>query len=282
MTHNEKRGHWLKEGAIGLGVGILYGTTSVAVGHPLDTIKTKMQAQKGFEKRGMFETLLKTLKNQGIRGLYRGCIPPLWGSGLYRSSQFAVFEAAYTYMDNPVFRKEIPGSFGLQTRVVLAGLLGSTARAIIETPLEYVKIRGQTQQGWKLRNIYTGFSVTWTRTLGLMTTYFILVDSGRRHFPEHFSRPMLGPFLTSGIAASMAWLLVWPIEYMKAQVQGDYGKRQSSWKRLKETFSSRGGFFGLYRGLLPGVMRSFISNGSSMVVMVAAHRKVSEWGLRDD
>lgn len=27
MTHNEKRQHWLKEGAIGLGTGVLYGVT---------------------------------------------------------------------------------------------------------------------------------------------------------------------------------------------------------------------------------------------------------------
>jgi hypothetical protein len=27
MTHNEKRQHWLKEGAIGLGTGVLYGIT---------------------------------------------------------------------------------------------------------------------------------------------------------------------------------------------------------------------------------------------------------------
>ena len=26
---------------------------------------------------------------------YRGCIPPLWGSGIYRSTQFAVFEGVY-------------------------------------------------------------------------------------------------------------------------------------------------------------------------------------------
>jgi hypothetical protein len=32
MTHNEKRQHWLKEGAIALGTGTLYGMTSVAVG----------------------------------------------------------------------------------------------------------------------------------------------------------------------------------------------------------------------------------------------------------
>lgn len=52
-------------------VGVLYGTTSVAVGHPFDTIKTKMQAQRGFETEGMIKSFVKTVKTQGIRGLYR-------------------------------------------------------------------------------------------------------------------------------------------------------------------------------------------------------------------
>ena len=48
----------------------------------------------------------------------RGCVPPLMGSGIYRSTQFAVFEAAYTYCDRyPFLKKEIPGTFGLQTYV---------------------------------------------------------------------------------------------------------------------------------------------------------------------
>lgn len=52
-------------------VGVLYGTTSVAVGHPFDTIKTKMQAQRGFESEGMIRSFMKTVKTQGLRGLYR-------------------------------------------------------------------------------------------------------------------------------------------------------------------------------------------------------------------
>jgi solute carrier family 25 (mitochondrial carnitine/acylcarnitine transporter), member 20/29 len=43
MTHNEKRSTWIKEGLFGLTTGVLYGLTSVAIGHPFDTIKTKMQ-----------------------------------------------------------------------------------------------------------------------------------------------------------------------------------------------------------------------------------------------
>lgn len=45
MTHNYKRTTWQKEGMFTLVTGFLYGATNVIVGHPLDTIKTKMQAQ---------------------------------------------------------------------------------------------------------------------------------------------------------------------------------------------------------------------------------------------
>ena len=84
MTHNEKRAHWMREGLLSTGAGLLYGLTSVVVGHPLDTIKTKMQAQKGFEKISMTKSFLQVLKTQGPKGLYRGAIPPLMGSGIYR------------------------------------------------------------------------------------------------------------------------------------------------------------------------------------------------------
>ena len=160
----------------GLGVGVLYGTTNVAVGHPFDTIKTKMQAQHGFESQTMIRSFVKTVRDQGVRGLYRGCVPPLLGSGVFRSTQFAVFEACYTVMDVPFARTEIPCTFGVQVRVVAGGVLASTARSIIETPLEYMKVRRQIQQSWRLRDVYTGFGVTWFRTIGLMTTYFILVN----------------------------------------------------------------------------------------------------------
>lgn len=51
-------------------------------------------------------------------------------------------------------------------------------------------------------------------------------------------------------------------------------------KRMHRVVMERGGYLALYRGILPGTMRSFLSNGTSMVVMVQAQKKVSEWGLR--
>lgn len=130
MTHNEKRSEWWKEGLISLGTGTLYGMTSVAVGHPFDTIKTKMQAQSGFmnvtgstgtgtsatavtkaqpKSITMMSAFSTVFRTQGILGLYKGWFPPLWGSGIYRSVQFAVFEALYTKWDDDFGRTEIPG-----------------------------------------------------------------------------------------------------------------------------------------------------------------------------
>jgi len=117
----------------GLGVGVLYGTTSVCVGHPFDTIKTKMQAQQGFETRSMLRSFAKTVQEQGIRGLYRGCIPPLFGSGIFRSTQFAVFESVYTYMDVPFGKYQLPLTGGLQVR----GLPGNQSSLFFEWNVFY-------------------------------------------------------------------------------------------------------------------------------------------------
>jgi hypothetical protein len=42
MTHNHERSHWYIDGLFSLISGTTYGVTSITVGHPLDTVKTKM------------------------------------------------------------------------------------------------------------------------------------------------------------------------------------------------------------------------------------------------
>eukprot|EP00117_Sycon_ciliatum_P005611 scpid89748/ scgid6010/ len=79
---------------------------------------------------------------------------------------------------------------------------------------------------------------------------------------------------------TLAWWLVWPFEYMKSQVQSNYGKDMSLFARMRMTMRERGGFFALYRGIGPGSIRSFLANGCSMIVMANAQRYISHWGLR--
>ena len=47
-------------------------------------------------KTGYIETIRNVYRVEGPIGFYRGWIPPFFGSVIYRSTQFSVFEAVYT------------------------------------------------------------------------------------------------------------------------------------------------------------------------------------------
>ena len=92
MSHNHDRDEWHREFLFSLFSGMLYGATSVVVGHPFDTIKTKMQAQSEYlTKAGPWSTLVNVLKKEGFKGLYKGAVPPFFGSMMYRALQFSIF-----------------------------------------------------------------------------------------------------------------------------------------------------------------------------------------------
>ena len=252
MTHNFEREEWYKEAFFTAISGFLYGGTNTLVGHPLDTVKTKMQAQtEHMTSAGPFKTLWTVFSNEGIRGLYRGVIPPFFGSIFYRSLQFTVFEAFYTmWKDNQILTKEIPHSLGLQYRVVLAGLMSSTARAIVETPFEFAKVKGQTLQQWHVRDAYTGFTACWIRCCGLMTSYFMMIDTLRRH-TNALNRKST-QFVASGGCATLAFLLVWPFETLKNQLQAQTKDIGNTWGEKFRFMINKYGYRGLYRGALPG------------------------------
>jgi len=67
--------------------GFLYGGTNTLVGHPFDTVKTKMQTQSEHMglKVGVIDTVRNVYRNEGAVGFYRGWLPPFLGSVVYRS-----------------------------------------------------------------------------------------------------------------------------------------------------------------------------------------------------
>ena len=266
-----------------MGVGVLYGVSYVSAAHPFDTIKTKMQAQAGYEKLSTAKAFSKTLQSQGIRGLYRGVWPPLWGASIFRSSTIGVFEATYTAAaTHSWLTKKIPGTAGLEPRVILGGICAATTRAVIETPLDCAKIQLQMGSTWKWRNLYTGFGVTWVRCMGLLSVFFSLLDTQRRNFPKAFSIPLIGPFLVSGISGTLAWWTIWPLEFIKTRVQCQYGDVKLSTIQRFKLVVDEVGVRGLYRGIAPGSMRAFVGNGTAMVVMSAAQKKITQWGWREE
>lgn len=269
------------EGWRGLACGALFGLSSPLLGHPIDTIKTTMQTQPAYARGSAWRTLTAFVRAEGVLALYRGLLPPLLGSSVFRSVQFAVYGWAMAHTrDSAALTAVIPGSAGVQWRVLASGVVASTARALIETPLEFVKVRRQTGQRWlvaptaaaalrapltQLRAAYTGFGVSWARTAGLMTAFFVQVDHLERHHRELIEVPYLGPFL-KGQCATTAWVLIWPFEVLKNKIQaGGEGAGDGWLARARGVVRARGAV-GLYRGIGPGLLRSIVANGGSMVV----------------
>ena len=142
------------------------------VGHPFDTVKTKMQTQSGFTNSGALASARQILANEGAVGFYRGCLPPMWGSAVYRSAQFAVYDLLYAEAEKyPSSLEHVPGT-DMQWRVLGAGAVGATARTVLESPIEYAKVKGQTNQKWRLNEVYRGAGLQWARTGPMMTLYF--------------------------------------------------------------------------------------------------------------
>jgi solute carrier family 25 carnitine/acylcarnitine transporter 20/29 len=247
--------------------GVTYGMTSVLVGHPMDTIKNKMQAQQGYEARNAIGSLIRTVQTQGVFGLYRGATPQFIGSMVFRSLQFSTYTALHSRMDNQFGRYEIPLTGGLQVRVVVGGMASGIVRGAIETPIDYWKIRRQVVKSMQYKEALSGLKVTLLGRVILLPVFFIYLEKARPLKWQVFGESAMGTFVQTGMCATAAWWTIWPLEYMKSQIQGGYGKKDLSLLQRLSWMVRERGFFALYRGLGPGSIRSFTANGLSMIVM---------------
>ena len=237
-----------------------------------------MQAQEGYEAKDALRTILTTLRTQGILGLYRGSLPQFIGSMCFRSAQFAGYHSTYnsSFMDSSFGRYELPLTGGLQVRVVMSGVVAGLSRAALETPIDYWKIRRQVVKEWNIREI-TGLRVTTLSRILLLPAFFIYLEKARPYQSSLFGESSVGTFFFTGFCATAAWWTIWPLEYMKSQVQAGYGDDgQTLRQRMSGVMKERGGFLALYRGLGPGSVRSFFANGISMVAYKLVSDKLAE------
>lgn len=280
MSHTEDRDHWWKEGIAAMISGVAYGITNVISGSPMDVVKTKMQVCSKYAKLNAMSAAVQVMKTEGPIGFFRGCTGPLFGSSIFRAAQFASYEAFYGYSEKHLrfLLWKIPFTSGLEIRIILGGLISGTSRALIESPFEYTKVRRQVGLSWEFKNLYKGFVPTWLKAMGMMTTYFTCLDYFRRHTDVFKSYPKL--FFVNGFCACIGFLLIWPIEIVKNQVQSENKQNYSVIREIRRNAKEQGVIKGLFRGIGPGLASVFIRNGTSMLVMQRVQRLLTDVGFR--
>ena len=187
-----------------------------------------------------------------------------------RSAQFGCNDLARDALrDSSVPSFKIGGV--VESHIVLAGMCGGLGRAVVEGPTEFFKIRQQIVAQWSYREALSGLGVTMGRNTGLFSAFVVYMD---------LLRPYLGdsPFVYGATCSNLAWLTVWPFDVVKTQRQSGRHPGVSALALLSN--AARDG--ALFRGLLPGLVRSSIANGTSMVVYKRVHAELSRLAGRDD
>lgn len=125
-----------------LGSGGAAGATSLCFVYPLDFARTRLGADVGKggarEYNGLIDCLKKTVKSDGIIGLYRGFSVSVQGIIIYRAAYFGCFDTAKSLVP-----KEQAGFF---VSWAIAQVV-TTASGIISYPFDTVRRRMMMQSG---------------------------------------------------------------------------------------------------------------------------------------
>ncbi|CAD7700365.1 unnamed protein product [Ostreobium quekettii] len=118
--------------------GGIAGAVTAAVMCPLDVLKTRQQVPDGLQYKGLAAGLLRILRNEGVRGLYKGLTPTLVALIPSWAVYFTVYERLKSLLS--------AHSRGPSPGVHMASAAGAGAATVVATnPLWVVKTRLVTQ-----------------------------------------------------------------------------------------------------------------------------------------
>jgi len=162
--------------------------------------------------------------------------------------------------------------------ILVGAVTAAAARTAVETPFELAKVRWMcggsvaadgravSFSAAQIRELYVGVGPTFYRAAVMLGSFFCFVDVAERAAPDLCALPLLGGFLKGGVCATAAWAIAWPLEVCKSIVQGGGAKSPTTTGAVLASILRRSGPAGLWRGFLPGAMRSLVSNGTGMAV----------------
>ena len=291
MTHNEKRTVWWKEMMFGAVSGFQYGLVNVAVGHPFDTMKTKMQVQKEAKDSTLRSTVKNIYKQDGIKGFYRGATSIILGSGFFRSAQFSAFEGFHSRFEpqnlkgknwEKFFTKKLKLLGDLQISTIFAGLFSGVIRSIVECPFEHVKVNRQVKNTvqYSLFKSYEGLFPLMTKNILMLSIGFSIIDILRRN--TNLWKSSIGVFFASGFSTLICHLLIWPVEVFRNNYMANKkGEREGFSQLYKRNVKEFGLLKGTFRGALPGLISTFLRNGVALALLQKLQKYFTYLGFRN-
>lgn len=260
------------------------GCCLVLSGHPLDTIKVRLQTMPDVKPgqaplyNGTVDCAKKIVANEGVKGLYKGMLAPLLGVAPMYAICFLGFGVG-KQMQTP----SKPNGEYSNPQLFAAGLVAGVFTTGIMAPGERVKCLLQMQTGENkkyngftdcvkklyaeggIRSVYKGTVATALRDMPASGVYFMTYDMLKKAVADPENPGTLSPLRTifaGGMAGIFNWLVALPVDVGKSRFQtapeGRYKNLLSVYKELV----AKDGVFAFYKGATPVLIRAFPANAA--------------------
>jgi len=230
---------------------------------PLDTLKTRLQAEQGFKNAG------------GFRGIYKGLGPQIVGSAPQAALFFLTYESIKYYSEPLVPKGAMPlvYMFGASVSEVMA--------CLVRVPMEVVKQRKQTSLGNKssmkilmsaykyegfFGGIYRGFGSTILREIPFSIIQFPILEFCKSYYRTKFKNNI--PLDSSevavcgSIAGGVSAAVTTPLDVVKTRIMlADRKAAKKGSLTVLNTFKrvlKQEGVRGLFSGVVPRTLWIFL------------------------
>lgn len=208
--------------------GTAGGMASILAVHPLDTVRTRLQAAPAGAYRGAWHCARVTVRREGPLALYKGLAWPLAAQGLYKAIMFGVYGAA-----SRALRGGDPARPLAAHEVFAAGGVAGGANALVLAPVELVRNRFQVAAGrTTLRavlreaaaagGVYRGLGATLLRDVPGVGAYYAAFEAMRRRAVALRGSPKLelSELAVAGAGGGVAfWTVALPLDFAKTRLQ---------------------------------------------------------------
>jgi len=258
--------------------GLLAGVASDVPLHPIDTIKTRLQAQDGFKKSG------------GFRGLWAGV-----STVVLRSAPCsAIFFVGYEQVRHGI-EVRVPAARGTPLCDATAGAIANLLACVVRTPCEVLKQRMQAPEGTRLakeqpsmsqhlrsilhegtRGCFAGLSGLLSREMAFAVVQMPVFEFLKHELQQRDqwrSRGVVGT-AAGGMAGALAGALTTPLDAAKTRMMlASHQTKKHSLSTVLRDLHAEAGLSGLFRGVVPRTL--YI--GVSSALWLGAFEWSKEW-----
>lgn len=268
------------------------GICTVLAGHPLDTIKVRLQtmpvpaAGQKPQYAGTLDCAKQTIAREGFRGLYKGMSAPMTGvAPIFAMSFFGFGLGKRLQQTNP--DEELNN-----TQLFAAGAFSGIFTTTVMAPGERIKCLLQIQQGGTgpqkyngmvdcakqlyaeggIRSIYKGAFATLLRDVPASGMYFLTYEYVKKAMApkegetQDPSKRLMVTIFAGGMAGIANWAIGMPADVLKSRLQtAPEGTYKNGIRDVFQELMKNEGPLALYKGVTPVMLRAFPANAACFI-----------------